>query len=387
MRHLLLRPVLFRLASATAAALLAFAICEVALRYLQVGPRSIVVEGVRLSDDPILIYELSPGAWVAEDAGAISSAGLRDREYAKVAGADTFRIAVIGDSVAYGIGVRNGQPMSEVLETWLPTIAGRAPRIEVLNFGVPGYNSTQIARRLERDVAPFAPDVILYLYCVNDPEDPDLGFRIGDLLNSLDEKERRSVNSWIRHADSRLYGLRTYQLIVRTIDSWQSDAQSRLPSVPVDPNTYYSQIHEDPARWSRVKRDIEKMAEVSGAIGAKFVGVIAPHLWSAYDERRFSIDPLANAVAARVKSAFLAAGSSSLDLGPAIAGYSASTRAWLGVDEVHFSETGHRFVALAVLDFLLKQKLVPVSAQPSLHTLGENSPEISSMLAALRDSQ
>ena len=46
------------------------------------------------------------------------------------------------------------------------------PRVEVLNFGVPGYNAEQIAARIEDTVPRYRPDLIVYLVNNNDVDAP-----------------------------------------------------------------------------------------------------------------------------------------------------------------------------------------------------------------------
>jgi lysophospholipase L1-like esterase len=134
-----------------------------------------------LHADPALRFRLKPLAHdvrsyptVGSRAGfdvpyRINSQGLRDVERPVEKPAGTQRIAVLGDSIAFGFGVEREQAFPALLERRLAERFPGRP-IEVLNFGVPGYDTAQEAALLEQVAAPFAPDLVLITYFVNDVE-------------------------------------------------------------------------------------------------------------------------------------------------------------------------------------------------------------------------
>ncbi|MDP8257217.1 MAG: GDSL-type esterase/lipase family protein [Candidatus Alcyoniella australis] len=74
--------------------------------------------------------------------------------------ADVFRLFVVGDSVAYGANVQTWRTFAALVGQGLDqSFPGR--RHEVFNAAVPGYDLTQMALRLERDVLPHQPDLVL----------------------------------------------------------------------------------------------------------------------------------------------------------------------------------------------------------------------------------
>jgi len=94
----------------------------------------------------------------------INSEGLRHD--GDIAGAgDRFRVAAYGDSETFGWAVA----LEETFERQMEAID---PRVEVLNFGVPGYNVTNVRDHLERTVPRFQPDLALYLVNKNDFNEP-----------------------------------------------------------------------------------------------------------------------------------------------------------------------------------------------------------------------
>ncbi len=105
--------------------------------------------------DPDLGWRYRPGFTNATD--QINAAGLRGRhEYDKHPAAGVLRVGTFGDSFVYGSEV-------SVDEAW-PTLIDREEdprRIEVLNYGVPGYGTDQAYLRYLRDGTEYAPDVVI----------------------------------------------------------------------------------------------------------------------------------------------------------------------------------------------------------------------------------
>jgi len=117
----------------------------------------------RPSGSPGVVYEHRPGARGLARSSTrvrINGAGLRaDREYARRKPAGTTRVVLLGDSVTFGQGVSLGQSYPTVLERELlpPLVHGQ--RVEVLNFGVSGYNIDNMVATFGQRALPFEPDV------------------------------------------------------------------------------------------------------------------------------------------------------------------------------------------------------------------------------------
>lgn len=127
---------------------------------------------VEPAPDPELIYTLRPN-YVKDGVRYTESHGiLRSEDVSAVKPARTLRVAVIGDSIAAGLGIQEqygGQPFPEQLEDLLQSsLEPQGIAVEVLNFGTDGYGTLQEARLLETRVQRFSPDLVVLEFCFND---------------------------------------------------------------------------------------------------------------------------------------------------------------------------------------------------------------------------
>jgi lysophospholipase L1-like esterase len=153
-------------------------LAEVALRIIM-GNLSIM-EMIELDPGDGRCIGLRPGAvvpytgflWkipaVDHDVNALGYRGS-ERPQAKPEGA--IRVAVLGDSFAYGQAVRADETIPAYLEPELARELRGTP-VEVLNFGVPGLNVEEYRDQLEHFAAKWQPDVVLVFLFENDLEPP-----------------------------------------------------------------------------------------------------------------------------------------------------------------------------------------------------------------------
>lgn len=123
------------------------------------------------SPDPILHSELIPG-FDGEALGAhvhINSFGFRGPEVTQEKPDSVTRIALIGDSWAFGWGVDQDQVMAPVLENFLNDAGDET--YEVLNFSRPGYSLQQEEIVLRDKAIAFGPDIVIFAFNINDLDD------------------------------------------------------------------------------------------------------------------------------------------------------------------------------------------------------------------------
>lgn len=118
---------------------------------------------------PGLDYELRPNLDIEWHGMHVrtNSQGMRNPERTKNKPTGIIRIAAVGDSYTFGLGVKESETWPASLERLLNEGDGRH---EVLNFGVCGYNSKDEALVIRHKVMAWGPDLIVVGYVMNDPE-------------------------------------------------------------------------------------------------------------------------------------------------------------------------------------------------------------------------
>lgn len=99
-----------------------------------------------------------------------NSLGFREREFDLKNAEGSFRVAVIGDSITYGQGVREDERFTNILQAEFSEMPGR---YEILNFGRPGAETIHHLQILKSEVLQVNPDFILLQWFVNDVEGKD----------------------------------------------------------------------------------------------------------------------------------------------------------------------------------------------------------------------
>jgi len=95
-----------------------------------------------------------------------NSFGFRNREIAQIPAADTFRILCLGDSLTFGAGVAEEETYPRQLESRLN--ANAPLRVEVINTGVPGYDTWQEVAFFRRQGLEFHPNLVVLGFYGND---------------------------------------------------------------------------------------------------------------------------------------------------------------------------------------------------------------------------
>jgi lysophospholipase L1-like esterase len=156
------------------ATLIALAGIEICLRVW--GPEVLALGDVYVfyRYDPVLGWDNLPNAHGyltrAEYSNEVSnnSLGMRDVEVgAKRPG--EYRVAFLGDSFTWGVGVSYGERFTEV--------AGKLdPGIRTLNFGVSGFSPVQYLFQLDH-VFPLKPDYVVLVFCLGNDLTDNVEYR------------------------------------------------------------------------------------------------------------------------------------------------------------------------------------------------------------------
>ncbi|MBL8768579.1 MAG: SGNH/GDSL hydrolase family protein [Planctomycetes bacterium] len=101
---------------------------------------------------------------------AINALGFRGPEITTTKPANTVRVVLLGDSVAFGWGVEERDGLRAQLERRLADWYGTSRAIEVVNLAVPGLHAGHEYERFRHHGLALEPDVVVVLFNVNDVE-------------------------------------------------------------------------------------------------------------------------------------------------------------------------------------------------------------------------
>ena len=116
-----------------------------------------------------LPFRLKPGTSMqfAESRIEVNSLGFRGREIEREKG-ERFRIVALGESTTMGVTLGAGdRPWPEVLEGLIRERMPGGRPVEVINAGVAGYTLEDGLVRLEEDVLPLEPDLLISYHGYN----------------------------------------------------------------------------------------------------------------------------------------------------------------------------------------------------------------------------
>jgi lysophospholipase L1-like esterase len=342
---------------ALAAVLLTLAVGEVAVRLLGLGPEisPIYQENFQLSENATLQYELVPGS--KDGDFTINAAGLRDRDYALQKTSGVYRVACIGDSITYGFGAGQDQSYPTHLESLLREKQG-CGTAEVLNFGVTGYNIGQTLENLKVRALDYAPDLVVYQYCVNDPQ-----------LYSGELEMLRSAltGAQKRYWDRDLFGHRLEDLSrLFALTLYVLEAQSRSGRLKANPRPdaqwqhlhqgsyadYFHGLHEHAPSWQRIQEGFAELARLGQERNFDVVIAIFPVLLDLLD---YPLDAVHQKVAAEARRHGLPV----VDLLPEYQRAAAAGGSDFVYNALHPSDLGYRLAAKAVCAALEHEGLLP----------------------------
>jgi len=202
-----------------------------------------------------------------------NSHGMRDREYRIKKSPDIFRIAAVGDSVTFGLGVSADETYPKVLENLLnnnrieDSILSRGTstsdivNYQVLNFGTVGYCTRDESIYLDQRVLPWNPDLVIIGFVLNDAEtDP-----VQPIQSYYQDPE------WWQHLN-----------ILRLL----AKAKLHYDVFRLGKGEYLHYLYEDKDKWNTVVKSFDKIKKISKQEGFEVILVIFPRvhgdIWEQY---------------------------------------------------------------------------------------------------------
>lgn len=226
--------------------------------------------------DDEIIYELRPGLDLIFQRARVrtNSCGMRDVERKIARGPGVYRIALLGDSFAFGWGVEQEQTFAARLESNLNRLAAGKLRFEVLNFGVPGYSTFQEVKQFREKGLEFEPDEVVVYFIENDF---GLPFFVKDLsqpggMLAATEFARlawRAIDPDIEEQRLRLEGYDANRALV-SLGKLGREHGVRV-SVVVNPGKGYEDVKRKlwALRRSKVLRTIDIAADIQRSVAAR----------------------------------------------------------------------------------------------------------------------
>ena len=334
------------------------ATAETALRLFPVGHAAQELRGLHeLRPDRPWLYGLRPGAEGSAANGVryvVNADGFRDRRYARPKPPRTFRIVVLGDSIAFGYQVPVEDTFPKRLEARLAAL-GAGSRIEVLNLAVSGYNPYTEAALFADVGVGYQPDLVLVQFCVNDLNDPTLHFD-AQTIQRLETIPDAAFPDPAHRAPPPAPSLLP-----------RACARSRLCSLVVerlaparpDPSRVAAALathdHPSDAELAWVGARYGEIAATAAAAGARFAVVVFPY--------STQVD---GKVGDHLERRLVALGDETgwvtIDLLPAFREATARGEGALFIDLWHLTAAGHRVAAEALLAQLACRGLLPLPA-------------------------
>jgi hypothetical protein len=257
----------------------------------------------------------------------INAHGFRGPETALTKPAGVWRVALIGDSFAFGEGVRFPDTMGERLESQLSAAADGA--VEVLNLAVSGANSGAELSYLRHRGLAFEPDLVLWVYVLNDAG--------AGGLNLWEDFTQQYEARWLKgsYLVSHLYARIGRQILGRRYIEQLVDRSKGQRK-----------------KWQRSLDALSEAREVATAAGADFAVAIFPFM-----HRLDASHPFLD-FHRLVSNHCSANGIPVLDLFDAFAGRN-DTDLWVHPSDQHPNEAAHAIAADAIFGFLRAQGLAP----------------------------
>jgi len=292
-----------------------------------------------------VVYDSDPRGYFGRSRAVVhrtNALGFRGAAFAVPKPPGVFRIALLGDSVTFGEGVKDQDTFSERLRRLSAErriVPGAS--VETVNLGVGGFNTVQEAALLRRLIGTLAPDHVILEYALDDVEPaPAMSSDSG----GWQRRDRAAYEAGSAEAPRPPVALGMLRL---TRLMWLSYERRRIAERTL---AYYRSLYADgnPDR-EKAWAALDEIATLCRSRGIPLTVVIVPVL--ARLDRDYPFAEMHSQARARAERL----GSRVVDLLPAFHDY-AGPELWVHPSDRHPNEIAHRIVAQALLDDLAAER-------------------------------
>ena len=288
---------------------------------------------------PSRVWDLRPGFvghrtdwgtrnWVTI---SINSQGRRDREVPTKKPAGTYRIAILGDSVAFGARVEAKHDFASQIE-WTLNARDKSRCYEVLNFGVPGYGTWQELSALKEKALAYDPDLVILAFVMNDLFDNNQAGKVG----YLNMTRVQGAAKFLRENSG------FYRWMREKVLSVEAQVALRDPCAGGDPTFC----------WDTTRQLLDQMVDTTHQRNAKFALAVFP-----IRSQTLARDPNIEARYQQVMAGYARAkGIPSIDL---LKAFTENRDDELFVDDYHPTEIGHSIAMIEMIEQLDAQGVLP----------------------------
>ena len=300
-----------------------------------------------LQSHPVRVWTNRPG-WVesrGEVSYRINSSGLRGPELPLEKADDERRILFLGDSITFGVGLNE----QDCFVWQLPPPAEQshsAERLTVVNCSVIGYSPWQEHDLLASECLKYQPDVVVQVFCLNDPGQKFNLEQFGGATRDLAPPEPTALE-W-----SGLYRM-SRALITQWFGPTRAELESRDKAYSPERVVREPNAPEIQEAWRITLQNMSRIVSLTRENGLPLAIVYFPHAWQIAPDVKEATPPHD-----RLVSFCREMGVPLLDLAPVYRGC-CRERGLTGLDlfpdKTHPTPEANRIAARAIRDFLVQQ--------------------------------
>ncbi len=258
-------------------ALLFLLVGELAARIVVPAPPQWLWPQTRFQASPSLGFCLRPSqqSFTADQPFRTNSVGMRGDEVALPKPPGLQRVLVLGDSIASGYGVREEETFARRLEALL----NGGGRFEVINAGVPSYNTAQEVEFLAERGFALEPDIVVLALYWNDIHDKE-GVGVDAEGRLVDTKVPRPPAFWASPAVYRLRNLmKRSRLLYLALDRCRMLEMRIRPPAQLETQKAVLEGADNPRveqGWRAVEANLARFADLCRARRIRPLVLIVP---------------------------------------------------------------------------------------------------------------